>query len=414
MQNQNFTIKNWKRDRRGFTLVELMIAITVLAMVTIPIVSYFGNANIKNAESRTRQNAAVQAQDILEGFKNATYSLDDSSVVCNNDTSTTKWTVKVPADPTSGNDKYTLQKEVKIDNSRFTVEADIDPIQKVVKSPTDSTTVIDYERAIVGTMDTYKDVLISENGQSLLAAKLFFYGRHADAAAANNMLPALTMEDIQKNLGCKISIKGTEEKNALGLSTGNVIVEAKFQYEYIGSPYPDGIDATTVYTEPVKVSSLDPKEMTNIYLFYQPATAAGISSMDTVELDADTFFGDTNNIENNQLNLYIVAQSSVSYNSSEVPDGYVKRKPGYKLELKDVSSGSNFKTKIGKVYTNLSFNDSELFATGFGSDQLATNVDGSEYTLVNQEKMNRVADITVRIIKDGKTYATVNGAKVQN
>ncbi len=414
MQNRNFTMRKLIRDEKGFTLVELMIAITVLAIITIPILNYFGNANVKNAESRTRQNAAVQAQDILEDFKNTTYSLDNGDVVCDNDPATNKWTVKVPADPSSGNDNYVLQKTVKIDNSNFTVEAEIDPIQRVLESPTDSTIVVNYERSVVGSMDAYKDVMISESGQGLLAAKLFFYGRHADACAANNTVPTLTMDDFEKNIECTISIKGKEEKNNLGFSTGNVIVEAIFNYRYIGSPYPDGITASTVYREPVKVASLEPEKFSNIYLFYQPVTMSAITSKDNIELDADSFFGDNNIIKDGQLNLFIIAQSSVSYNEDKIPSGYVKRKPGYKLNLADVSTGSYFKSKIGKVYTNLSFSDSELFATGFNSNQFAMNLVGTEYTLVDQEEMNRVADITVRIIKDGKEFVKVNGSKIQN
>ncbi len=415
MQKRDFTMEKIRKDRNGFTLIELMIAIVILGIVTIPIMSYFGDASAKNAENRTRQNAVVQAQDILEEFKNTSYSLDDSTVVCNNDASATKWTVKTPADPSSGNDNYVLQKTVKIDKSLFTIEAEIDPIQQVVASPSDSTVVIDYERSVVGTMDAYKDVLISESGQSLLAAKLFFYGKHADECAANNAPPVVSMQEIEKHLQCTILIKGYEEPSAGPLSSGNVVVEAVFSYQYIGTPgYPLGINASMKYEEPVKVSSLDPKELTNIYLFYQPTTASAISGGDILELDADSFFGDSNNIQNGQLKLFIIAQSSVAYNASDVPAGYEKRKMGYTLDLSDISAGSYFKNKIGKVYTNLSFGGNELFAPSFTSDQLAMNTTSTEYTLVDQEEMNRVADITVRIIKEGKEYAVVNGSKVQD
>lgn len=412
MQNRDFAVLKLKKNRNGFTLVELMIAIAILGIITVPIMGHFGDANVKNADNRVRQNAVVQAQDILEEFKNTPYSLDDSAEVCLKDSSSAKWSVKTPADPAAGIDAYTLQKTVQIDKSTFVVEAEIDPIQKVVEA--DATTVIEYERSVVGTMDSYRDVMISDNGQSLLAAKLFYYGKHVDKCAANNTPPVVSMDEIAKHLECTMLIKGTEESGGAGPSSGNVIVEAEFIYRYNGVTYPLGIDSSTVYTEPVKVSVVDPKELTNIYLFYQPATTSAVSAVDNIELDADSFFGDDNNIEDGQLNLFIIAQSSVSFNSSEVPAGYIKRNSGYKLNLSDISTGSYFKSKIGKVYTNLSYSDNELFATGFGSDQFAMNVGNTEYTLVNQEKVNRVADITVRIIKDGEEYAVVNGSKVQN
>ena len=49
------------RDARGFTLVELILTIAILAIVTIPILSYFTDAAKHNARSRQKQNATVLA-----------------------------------------------------------------------------------------------------------------------------------------------------------------------------------------------------------------------------------------------------------------------------------------------------------------------------------------------------------------
>ncbi|MBO5484271.1 MAG: prepilin-type N-terminal cleavage/methylation domain-containing protein [Lachnospiraceae bacterium] len=414
MKNQNFTIAKIKNDKNGFTLVELIITIGILAIITMPLLHYFTDAGKKNAESRTRQNATVQAQDILENFKNSPYQLNDSAVVCAQDTDTTKWTVKVPADPLTGKTSYTLKKTVKIDRSNFDVEAEIEPIQQVTESATSSSVVVDYQRSLVGTMDTDKDVMISENGQSLLAAKLYFYGKHSDECAKTKSAPVMTMAEFEKYLDCTVVINASEEKDKWNHSTGNVVVKAEYQYRYAGSSYPAGIDATTVYKEVVETSSLDPKEMSNIYLFYQPVTGGAIVSTDKVQLNADTYFNDTNHVQNGQLKLFLIAQNSVSYNEGTVPEGYTKRKSGYKLDLTDISAGSYFKNKIGKIYTNLSFGDNELYATAFGSDQLAMNIAGTDYTLVDQEPMKRVAKITVRVLKGTKEYAVVKGTKIQN
>lgn len=424
MQNQNFTWKKIKKDQSGFTLVELIIAIGILAIISLPIYNYFTDAGKRNAESRTKQNATVQAQDILEVFKNCDYSLNDSSVVCANDTDATKWTVKDAQNIPGGKMDYTLQKTVQIDKSSFTVEAKIDPIQQVTESATNSSIIVDYQKSVVGTMDTNKDMMISENGQSLLAAKLYFYGKHADQCAKNKQSnpqvsptePTMTMDEMERNLHCTVLISAKEEKNKLGLSTGNVTMKAEYIYTFIPvGGYPAGIDATMEYRETVESSSLDPKEMKNIYLFYQPVTGSAVSVEDDVQLDADTFFNDTNHVANDQLKLFLIAQSSVAYNASEQPAGYSKRPLNYKLNLSDVSAGSYFKNKIGKVYTNLSRVGNELFAPSFDANQIAKDMSTpQEYTLVEHEEARRVAKITVKILKDGKEYASVDGTKIQN
>ena len=65
---QNACLQKHSLQKSGSDHAPMTIAI--LAIVTIPILSYFTDAAKHNARSRQKQNASVLAQDVLEEFKN--------------------------------------------------------------------------------------------------------------------------------------------------------------------------------------------------------------------------------------------------------------------------------------------------------------------------------------------------------
>lgn len=61
-----------KRDNKGFTLVEVLVALAVLAIVSIPLLSYFTDGLRLNALSSNKQKANQAAQAVMEDFKTKT------------------------------------------------------------------------------------------------------------------------------------------------------------------------------------------------------------------------------------------------------------------------------------------------------------------------------------------------------
>lgn len=398
---------SWKDDR-GFTLVELILTIAILAIVTIPILNYFTDAAKHNARSRQKQNAAIVAQEVLESFKNSAYSLDDPQVVC---TADPNWTVASGPD---ADGVYTLTENKTADKNSFKITAKIKPISKVDRAvPAASpAAAMDYKKYLIGTMDSSKDVMVSEHGQTRKAASLAFANKNSAACAVSGNTQVSAAE-IEKNLSCTILVSAKQDPKK---KPENDIITATYEYRYEkgAGAYPDGIDDTTVYSDVVESASIKVDKLENIYLFYSPLTTESHVTTDTIKFVTNDDNAIQSNAEN--INLFIIAQSSVPNGtvSTEIPAGYTERPSSYLLKLD--AAGSGFNNKIAKVYLNLSLGKAELAGNGLEA-KAQKDSSGKEYTLVHSEDINRVADITVTVdSQDGtKTgIVEVSGSKVQN
>ena len=53
-------------DKKGFTLIELIITVAVVAIISVPLLQYFSDSAKHNAKSKVQQNAIIAAQNALE------------------------------------------------------------------------------------------------------------------------------------------------------------------------------------------------------------------------------------------------------------------------------------------------------------------------------------------------------------
>lgn len=56
-------------NNKGFSLVEVIIAMAILAIISIPLLSYFTESMRYNAQAKTRQQATLTAQSVMEQLK---------------------------------------------------------------------------------------------------------------------------------------------------------------------------------------------------------------------------------------------------------------------------------------------------------------------------------------------------------
>lgn len=171
--------KEWTDNQKGFTLVELMATITILAIITIPLLSYFSQAAKHNADSRTKQNAVITAQDVLEVFKAAPYEVTSGGAVKMN---IPEWNIGVP----DADGKYVMDRDMEVDNQTFQVEAEVTPVKEQVNSVGDTVT---YQRSVLGSMDTSKDLLAAEGSSMADKAAMYYYQKHAVRCTENGTTP---------------------------------------------------------------------------------------------------------------------------------------------------------------------------------------------------------------------------------
>lgn len=74
-KDRQLNIKRSKAANAGFSLVELLIAVTILAIIVIPLLHMFVTSTRINVKSRQTLRATTVAQDIMEGLK--AYTLDE-------------------------------------------------------------------------------------------------------------------------------------------------------------------------------------------------------------------------------------------------------------------------------------------------------------------------------------------------
>lgn len=83
MQRRQKSEKKPKLNKNaGFSLVELLIAITILAIIVIPLLNVFLTSNKLNIKSRQTLRATTMAQDIMEGLK--AYNIEELKAQFNN------------------------------------------------------------------------------------------------------------------------------------------------------------------------------------------------------------------------------------------------------------------------------------------------------------------------------------------
>ena len=58
------------KDNRGLTLVELIVSITILAIMVLPLLTSFVQAAKTNAKAKNKLHATEAAQNIMEGLEN--------------------------------------------------------------------------------------------------------------------------------------------------------------------------------------------------------------------------------------------------------------------------------------------------------------------------------------------------------
>ena len=294
----------------GFSLLELLIAVTILAIITIPMLHMFVTSARINGKSRITLRATVLAQDIVEGLK--AYHIDEIQdqfngvedfEMLNTSVIAGDCTYKEDVDREKPGKYYFVLKNAKLENSRFDVLISVDATGYVEgASPT---------RFPLNVKDVAK-VTSTEKNSGYTQKKQWIDSMHEEILKEiqdpNNLGIPKTAQDFniaglsyKRTINIKLYDDGTftDDEGNIIIKT-NATIYYMYEFSYGGKSY--------TYSYP---SAGDPNpcgnfEGNNFYLFYYPLYGA---ESDKIVFECK---------QSKALNLYIAKQVDEAMSDAEL------------------------------------------------------------------------------------------------
>lgn len=358
-------------NKKGFTLIELVITVAVVAIISIPLLQYFSDAAKHNARSKVQQNAIIAAQNALEELQ-----ADKDDITKPSTLVTTSGAVSASAiskgwqlqsiDYSTGN--YEVARSCTVNGSSYKVKAEIKPVKQITNASGAAVTYYDME---VPKMDTTKDIIATEKGTSLINAQMQFYNWYSSYCENHGVSKTISASYFKDKLKKTVIIELKRDP----AKVTNVVTRVCLKYAFNSSAasYPAGIDSSTTYEDDIVKKSIPAAKLSDLYIFYTPDST---STRDDIVIDADTV--QLNHlVKSEQLNLFVISQNVSSTNG---------------LSVDAIStSGSFFKS----VYTNI---NSVNVVTGSMSAKFAKSASG-DYQMTKRSVKNRIADVEIYVYK---------------
>ncbi|WP_455717828.1 type IV pilus modification PilV family protein [Anaerosporobacter sp.] len=348
----------FNKNNSGFTLLELLISVAILALIVIPILNSFLLSARLNAKANQKHRATMVAENIMEKLKGNT--LDE--IVTWRDI-----TENLTVDDVR---KYRLESYIN-QGSQYNVEIKMDPTSALYKNGVDKQLINDYSFPVIAEVYGDSNAIISQNDEDNVAAQMFLqYSQLANPDTAFK-----DTDEVKKSMKKYMQIvilKGTK--------ANHVVVEATFMYRCDTPNLP--VDNQIVE---LGVYSKDIENLNSIYLFYD---SLDHNNSDAIQQD--------NLLVNNRdakavANVYIVKR------------GETKAATNYVLNAKNTTyNGKSISGIADRQYgkSNLTFY-SNLSQSSLGNVDLNPASNTNTLAPNSGVKINRIYDVTVTVYKKG-------------
>lgn len=433
-----------KNDNSGFSLVEVMLALAILALVTLPLVNYFTYSSVQTIDGRERQTATMAAEDVMEelrGYSNyeqienlvATSTPSASASPSAAPVSPSAWKVDssplpdYTVSPSASPEPLDIMRNVKINGFEYLAKVHFDfdmydTDTRTVSGGAISSLYNDYyipkpsevyaETNVVASEDDEVDIAVSEiytdlmssGGSSPTAAPVstaapvpdsdsyivrvyYKYTYDSGACASGFASAANKTEYIKENLNrvvC-IYIKKTSDINIESSSLPGA-----------------GVIEKEVTLEETEISK---DKLQNIFVFYKPAWDS--AKVENFYVKFGTGIGED---DIKKLNFYLTYQDMSVLYPGESPQPGVSPAPDasnigtYKLKL----TGDTTKATHAKFYSNLNRHDPDnsVPTEGFVLQQTDS---GKWNSYVAKKRKKRIGKIYVDIFEpDEDVFSTEN------
>lgn len=423
-----------KTDNKGFSLIELLIAIVILGIVVVPLMNGFLYSYRVNSRSRQVLEATTLAQNEMEIFESKTVEQLRGFNVYHANTNATGYQLSEDVDKgilqfqrqgvTNGTAEYAFDVYVKLDAAK--------------ENATDRYSQQNAAQLLamntIGMADTavyVQDVKVLTDPANHMQYINYVGGdEEAYAWFFNNKLPTsvvTTIEGIEAIVERKITLD--VEKYAKVGETDPKYTRVKVKYEYflnnahvVSSAYSHftGIE-TVIYDNAQQLDGTgNPIELSSVYLFFAP-------KYKFASLDKDEIY--VNNKQGLPIDIYVVRQELLADNATEnnqikpVPTGYQPR-----LVISDRLGAGGTRTKA-TYYTNLNISGSLVGSENTVEltlkDESVSFVSSDRVDILNltglrpltaTESKDRIYEMTVSVYKKGETtdpLVVLTGTKLE-
>lgn len=447
-------------NNKGFTLLEVLVAVVILAVVSVPLLRSFATAAQTNRKSKIEEKCTTAAENLAESFRDvpveelvAKYDTGDAANTCTyeeyDDGSGETYTFHIEdQDLIGSNMPEGYYAEVVLDSSYYQNAngLNLSKLNSVSKTNSAIYTMDPSDASLPDTLASYKcneDVIAYD----------YFYQRNLAACAAGSSYHLLgdtqqaAYDVLRKNLKREIRFvvtktgeytkpaeggepapEGGEPAEGEKVNLVNVTMTIRYIMEgHDGYYFPKGDNELVEKKSVLFDNSATKDEFTGVYLFFYPRYAAGCQSgkeLDKVVLE---------NPADLEFNFYITAlegadnpEKKASYLASKGlsvdviennPD--VNTQPAAVSLFTNLNSGapyskSDTRTSVGELQMDLKYKTNEYDvkkSDGPAADFLrASGLDGK--ILNKEETAKRIYKMKVYIY-DG-TVTTIGGVDTKN
>lgn len=354
-----------KLNNQGFSLVEILVALSILMIITIPLLHGFVLSARVNAKSKNVLRATTAGGNVMERLKSTsiadyedmTYeeTLPDGTVmthkVCEYDSTSNLYTMTFP--------------DEQVDGKGYRVVATLDP--NYYKN-TALDTKLQYNNDINSFTEIYD--MNSDTNAFLIE----------DSSMETDALSNLGLgPDKMSQVSRRIAIRIKED-------SGNVEVYGTIQYTY-GDKKWYSVNNQCIYMERSGASKLQ-----NVYLLFDPAFLGSERMEETVEVD---------NSNNYPLNVYLVKQDTTS--SASANEQHYKLtllvKEGTRTDLGDVVI-TNIRTNVDDAKLTVKYYDGASYRENVTVKAVAVparQLVGGIKDLVSGEARDRIYKVNIKV-----------------
>lgn len=431
---------NLMKNDSGFTLVEILIAMAILALVIVPLMNLFVSSMQLNMTSKRRMNATVLGEDVMEAVKNNTieelaykFGYPNVDIIVETDadgnpTKTAKNFNLIDVDMLEGLNSDCMAQLYPTDGLEVPQAFEIiEPNTEHANIKSENGGVsytFDEEGNAVSADGKYyfciKGMEIQKNKEkydALVCIDAAPYRAVAGATVAPgdhkyNSQPVVDVETVGDENNAAFPMRDMDDDALSVLKLKDPTLTEDGLYRTITMDIMSVGDSTKVtltfnYTgktaaatntyvpEPETIFNETENELKNVFLFFNPIYASRSGDMH------DEIF--INNKNDLPVNVYLVKQETIPSTSLQVAEAL------YKMNVA-VKEGSSKEKPSTQIFTNLDKNLAAAYSDTFDADvdQVTYSYNGIKgsvaknklhHDLTNTKTEDRYFDVTVRIYK---------------